>query len=493
MKGLFVLFVLLLGSEALAACPVHGSQGGLARPQADALYLLLSSAAECPKNVLEFKNALVKNGLTVRPSLVANRGRNNPAHGSFSFFEVAVGQMMTPAGATIALHNGEFFFGHFTTKQSGTIELDQSFEPGKLMIELIIWDPAKKLFNFYELIGESSGSKWFYRGDSHDILKDNELLYRTNPPKFGKTLRCSACHVSGGPIMKEMSFPHNDWWTQSRPLVFGQAQLSGTVRAWVNQVSDASAFSKSVQRGIQKLFLSPNYQAIMSSSSLQEQLRPLFCDTEINLISSSVVSDSRSGQFEVSSQAFMNPFFGQGKIHFSRAEYEAFMRKYKLKFPENGQVDADHLWLTPVKAQTDLIQIQLLVRKGIVSDEFVYDVLAVDAQSSLLSKARCDLLKFVPNSQSRNWMQAFAINIKNSRLPATAVLYKNLTDPNRTKANYIQQSQNYLKWLQSGELKEVSFIKLLQDRNAVSEADISKNPRGQILEPGFRVIFPVPQ
>jgi hypothetical protein len=29
-------------------------------------------------------------------------------------------------------------------------------------------------------------------------------------------------------------------------------------------------------------------------------------------------------------------------------------------------------------------------------------------------------------------------------------------------------------------------------RKAAFASEISKNPRGQILEPGFRVIFPVP-
>lgn len=37
------------------------------------------------------------------------------------------------------------------------------------------------------------------------------------------------------------------------------------------------------------------------------------------------------------------------------------------------------------------------------------------------------------------------------------------------------------------------FKKLIEARVAVYNAEISKNPRGQILEPGFRVIFPIPR
>ncbi len=44
---------------------------------------------------------------------------------------------------------------------------------------------------------------------------------------------------------------------------------------------------------------------------------------------------------------------------------------------------------------------------------------------------------------------------------------------------------------ESGQTK--IFKNLIAGRQAVFNAEISKNPRGQILEPGFRVIFPLPQ
>jgi hypothetical protein len=49
-------------------------------------------------------------------------------------------------------------------------------------------------------------------------------IHRTSAqgePIFGKQLRCSGCHISGGPIMKELTEPHDSWWRTTRPLPLG--------------------------------------------------------------------------------------------------------------------------------------------------------------------------------------------------------------------------------------------------------------------------------
>ncbi len=71
------------------------------------------------------------------------------------------------------------------------------------------------------------------------------------------------------------------------------------------------------------------------------------------------------------------------------------------------------------------------------------------------------------------------------------MLLANLTDPGRNKNWYLKMTQQYIVELQSKGLTDTLFQKLLRDRAAVFASPISKNPLGQILEPGFRVIFPV--
>ena len=71
-----------------------------------------------------------------------------------------------------------------------------------------------------------------------------------------------------------------------------------------------------------------------------------------------------------------------------------------------------------------------------------------------------------------------------------------MTDPLRTKDFHKKAAQSFLLETQST-LKAASgkaqlFRELVNKRLSVFNSEISKNPRGQILEPGFRVIFPVP-
>jgi len=116
----------------------------------------------------------------------------------------------------------EFFFGHFTAVGPENHPIaDQSNRQGALMGELIARDAKKGVFNFYELRGDRGKNRWLYRGDSLDIFADIQLLHRQQDPQhpvFGSRLRCSGCHMEGGPIMKEFSPPHNDWWRETRKL-----------------------------------------------------------------------------------------------------------------------------------------------------------------------------------------------------------------------------------------------------------------------------------
>lgn len=493
MKKIILLISLLLSAQAEALCPVFNSQGQIVESNQDGHFLILSQMKACPQNVMEYKNALLLLGLSVQPSMVANRGRNNPKAGSFSFFEEVTGLLQAPGTAEMTLSKGEFFFGHFTKKTNAhQIDLDQEPQRGQLLIELIAWDSTKEVFNFYELIGQGGSAKWFYRGDSFDILKDNELLYRSQPVQFGQRLRCSACHTSGGPIMKELAPPHNDWWTEERPLTFRGAVPSAQMKSWMDHLQDASSFSLGVQAGILKLHSSSGYQQAQASLTLQEQLRPLFCDTEINIESSEALHEQKDGNFGVSSSAFLNPFFGKSEISFSAQTYEGFLAKFQLRFPENQASDADHKWLVPVKGYSDLLAIQYLVQRGILDQEFVYDVLAVDVTNSLFSESRCELLQLVPNESSSDWKADFVSNLKASSWPSAQRLLLNMTDPAKNKEAHLKAGQKYLQGLQSQGLSEPLFVKLLKDREAVFHSDISKNPLGQILEPGFRVIFPEP-
>jgi len=515
MAALQFISIQVLLSPALAApCNIKNSQGSTigslitaegspANLPTDALFQLLTKTESCPQTLVDFKMLLSKSGLGSKAAMVANRGRNNPTQGSFSFFEAVI------AAESPSLLQPEIsiFFGHFTglethTSEMHSVVLDQEPTRGKLMIELIAWDPRKQFYNFYEMIGDGSTGQWFYRGDTADILADNSQLQLNSPgtqPQFGNRLRCSACHVSGGPIMKELAPPHNDWWSSDRLLPFGSNSLSPEVSNYLTDLVEASEFASWVKNGIDALEASPSYKKLKSKTSAKQLLRPLFCELEINLESSpSTIDELRSNkfhtdEFQIPSAFFVNPLLQvKLNIKIQQEKYSGLLRKYKLSFPETTLQDADHAWLTPVKSHSDLQAIQSLLVSGFVDEEFVTDVLAVDFINPLFSQDRCGLLQFVGTGPA--WKAELLSNLQSSSLPSAKVLLNHMTNRQMDQAKHQQQISEFFgasnRLLQLDRPDE-NFKNLIRLRAKVGQSVISKNPRGQILEPGFRVIFPV--
>ncbi|WP_239005270.1 hypothetical protein [Legionella sp. MW5194] len=174
----YLLPLLCIASLSHAHCPIYFKKGTLPIQQ-DPLFALVSSSVSCPETITAFTALLRDNGLNQQISLVANRGRNNPSQGSFSFFTSIYGAMRD--GKSVA--HGDFFIGYFTDQKEGLIHLDQQAEAGKLVIEVIAWDNDKALYNFYELRGiDGSQTRWFYRGKFERCLSRQPLFISPQSP-----------------------------------------------------------------------------------------------------------------------------------------------------------------------------------------------------------------------------------------------------------------------------------------------------------------------
>ncbi|MBL7546174.1 MAG: hypothetical protein JNL11_20305 [Bdellovibrionaceae bacterium] len=490
LKSLIFLGSIFLTTKTFAQfCQIYTSTKNVVVKQNDEFYKALAGAQACPGEI-NAVHEILRSSLHNKKYLVANRGRNNPRMGSFSIFETYSTQNQ--------LNDAGIFLGHFTqlSNQNGkhVIDLDQTPNQGKLMVELIAWDNVKGYYNFYELIGEGVSSRWYYRGDSKDILMDNRLIYLNNTPQkppIGQTLRCSGCHISGGPILKEINFPHNDWWTKSRPLIF-EHPLSGSFMQQVQSLDTAENFAVQVKTGIQKLENSPRYQMLKRSLGIQNQLRPLFCDLEINIESDTTPFD-KTTHIQIPASSIGSPLVKTSSFMLQKGVYTGLLQKYKMQFPENKAIDADHAWLVPVKGFSDLVALTALRSSGVADDKTIFDIHFSAPMGSLMDKDRCALLKLVPNTT--NWKAGFMQNLKNSNLPVAQAMYQRMTNSSYTPAFYqskmAQWYQQTLKQLASGQ-SDIFFQQMLRNRAAVFQSEISKNPRGQILEPGFRVIFPQP-
>lgn len=499
LHAFFSAFLCLASPSAALAmgCAVSGARSATLN---DALFKALQAAPACPTNVHGLRAALAADGLGFVTAMVANRGFHNPGRGSFSFFEAVEGASRA-SGRVVG--EGELFFGHFTAPAGQTLTLDQAPARGALMVELIAWDPAKRLFNFYEVIGDGTQGSWHYRGDSADIRADIAGLHRVRPagtPPFGQRLRCSGCHLAGGPLMKEQLAPHNDWGRNEAPLPLGGRTPDASVAALLRMTQDASAFARRVNAGQRLIAATQTPGQTRHAVSLQEALRPLFCPIEVNFESDPMPHGTRVPATQLPARFALDPFLVEDAsvpgIAIPRAALLQALQQEGSRFPETNLPDGQHPWLVPVKALSDVLAVRAAIASGLIDAEFAADVAAVDLGNPAFSTARCNLLRFVPNTQTPDWRARFAANLAAAAASAPAQeVHRNFADPTRHRAAHIQRARAQLSACQAKAEQPGlarSLLRLVAQRRAeVAASEISKNPRGQILEPGFRVIFPV--
>ncbi len=504
-------------------------------PNNDALFKLLSAQATCPQNALIFRELVEKNGMKLRPTMVGNRGFNNPLpQGSFSFFESITGSY---GGQTLA--PGDWFFGHFTAASFDSVAVtnilspQQAATPNNLLLETLVWDPKKQVFNFYEIRGSGEGGVWFYRGDSNDILADIRNLDRNTDPgqpifmgplTGGQAtlprLRCSGCHMNGGPIMKELHAPHDSWQTNERPLDLGAMRIAPELKSILSDLNSANDFSQWIKAGDEKLLASGPYWAGRSALSLQEQLRPVFCEQEVNLESDSAPLEPILPPTGGATQTIQAPtgFFidqrlapGVNSVAINKGLYVNTLNLFQSQFfdyqtanqfaawvqPVN-QIDADHAFETPVKSHSDMLVAQKMIETKLIDEKFLYDVISIDMTRPMFSDARCSLLSLVPNAApTSNWQTQFQQNLTASNSPAAKELLANMRDPTHTPDFYRQRGKALIAKVQGNAANPNAvngYVRLLaQRRISVYQAQISQHPQGQIFEPGFRLIFPTMQ
>jgi hypothetical protein len=459
-------------------------------PPQDAVARVLAAQATCPKGAVAFLAALKQMGVTTAPTMVNFVGFHAPDDGAFFIFEIAASD--GPPASAFAIERGDLLFGHFTTV-TGSGKLVSN--TADLVIELIAWDPGKQYYNFYELL---QGDGWFYRGDSASILDDLQQLHRqrtASAPIFGDKLRCSGCHVNGGLVQKEMTPPYNDWFTHDRPLPLGRLKPDAFVKGRLADLRDADELTALVKASARRLADSPGYQAVLAARSMQEQLRPLFCPMELNIESDLAPVDDKKPTARIPSAFFVDPRLAAAEISIARPAYDAALEKAGSRLPRTpGRVDADHAWLTPVKAQSDIVAVDRLIERGVISEEVAVDVLAVDFANPVFSATRCGLLKLVPDDGGADLVGRLQDALRGASIPGATALLANLSDPAKDAAFHRQQAQALLASCQQRATDPAAvndwYRLLAQRRVEVSDSEISKNPQGHILEDPNRIVFP---
>jgi hypothetical protein len=120
---------------------------------------------------------------------------------------------------------------------------------------------------------------------------------------------------------------------------------------------------------------SAGYRKVLAARGMQERLRPLFCPVEVNVESDAGPFDDRKPAVSVPSGFFVDARLATADVSVARQAYDAALGKLRSRLPDaTGRVDADHAWLTPTKADSDIAAVDALIELGVISREFAADV-----------------------------------------------------------------------------------------------------------------------
>lgn len=315
--------------------------------------------------------------------------------------------------------------------------------PTPAVIEAWGWDGTRGRYNYYRLDDAAAPNgkmSWKFRmsSDGADML--------TPQSRQGT---CMACHVNGGPVMKELLLPWNNWHSfasqvpyltptgdpATRWAVATKDPLSGHLTGAESLESNIAGGIKqyATQRMLQcvgrqaadgRLALDANgFGQVVSGRRL---LRSLFLTTEYNVISSGQKSGLHpfsAGAQTGPTQSVMIPatFFlnanliaGGGSLQYkglglaasqqfatlpplTPAEYKQLVNDAGVKIA--GQPgDTNFAWIIPEASHIDNALADRLLQTGVVTPEFLAAIQTVDLETPVFSTDRAALLRFVPDN-----------------------------------------------------------------------------------------------
>lgn len=251
--------------------------------------------------------------------------------------------------------------------------------------EVMVFDTTTNEYVYYEV----SPNGWEFFGTSTDILN-------------GEAGRCAQCHTGGGPIMKELDTPWLHW--EGHQDTAGARELVDAFDD-LGSKSSGSRMESITKSGLRK-WNKTRVELLKATGDTSRLLEPLFCTVEVNLDNGTDFKNRDLGR--VNFDLMLDPQFGKtfGGIDVKNDDYVALMDEFEQFIDVNGQPATDKdgkeirdtifAFVYPERSFADNDYVQKLKDAGVVDDEFIKDVLAVDFTNPIWSDARCDLLEFAP-------------------------------------------------------------------------------------------------
>ncbi len=333
----------------------------------------------------------------------------------------------------------------------------EDFSDNPEQLEIWGWDEQRGRYNYYRL--DRNGNRlseprqgtltWKFRGNS--VNADN-----ISPANRQGT--CLQCHVNGGPIMKELFSPWNNWESSvsTQPYLRFAPPIGWPVVSNIRlKTLESAEFLESEIISAIKQFNSQRIDELTSEDSgvievsdTQRLLKPLFETTEFNLISSDTTTrlhpftsttEQPTDDYIIPNSFFLNAdiiagsrlgeqFTGGFRINSARAfevkvkpeEYERLVNGAGVKLAGQQPGDANFAWLVPEPSFIDNNLVDQLITKNIVPREFVAAVLAIDLDNPVLSQERQRLfeLDIIPSQ--------FQVEPVNNLIPQTVAALESL-------------------------------------------------------------------
>ena len=463
-----LLFALLIPAAAAAQDLLHQPTGASVpgtMPQAvldridDPFFNIVISADPQPLSLVTTINTMLEGGRSDFESFVVGeqigRAETVTADCGPSSRRLVISFTGTHA-ATSTVLAGNVFVAVFLTPSGPVGDL-----------EVMAWDQTNGVYNYYKL----EDGTWRFRNSSADL---------TAAPADVLSDGCLACHVNGGPIMKEFTFPWNHW--HSLPNTFEAGYLRPGSQSWPvansallgQRLTGAQILEVTIQSSLQRFAntlltdrIATAADGTVTVSGLKGLIDSLFTPTELNLGSSNVKSgldgggltQRPSGNINIPDSFFVNimqmrdielPVFqGQGLVTevftpgdlgLTVTEYETLLSEFDISTSCMPGRDTLFAWFGPEPSEFDRRMVERLTRRGIVDDNFVASALAIDVETPLFSDARASMLEHVPDTLSAPSSTGLA------KALTEAVVASLAADLDRSEAE-----NDFLSMLQSGD------------------------------------------
>lgn len=315
--------------------------------------------------------------------------------------------------------------------------------PTPSVIEAWGWDGTRGRYNYYRLDDTATPDgkmRWKFRMSSDDA----DLLTPQN-----RRGTCAACHINGGPLMKELLLPWNNWhsfasqasyltptgdsatrWAVATkaPLsdhLAGAETLEGSIAGAIKQYA-TQRLLRCVERQPSDGSLAIDANGFGHVISGKRLLRGLFLTTEYNVISSgqkSGLHPFNAGNQTGPTQSVMIPatFFlnsnliaGGGTLQYKGLGLVASQKfgmlsplapsEYKQLVNDSGVKvagqpgDTNFAWIVPETSHMDNALADRLLQTGVITPEFLAAIQAVDLENPVFSEDRAALLRFIPDN-----------------------------------------------------------------------------------------------